>query len=423
MANRIVIKNANELVTCSGFSAKKGKEMSQLNIIHQGALIVEDGLIKAVGKTKDIINDSIEKNSIVIDVSGKTVLPGFVDSHTHFVFGGYRAEEFGWRLSGDDYMSIMKRGGGIANSVNATREESFIKLRENGYKRLNSMLNFGVTTVEGKSGYGLDYETELKQLHVMKELNKQHPLDIVATFMGAHSVPVQYKGRPDDYIEYIINVVLKDIVKDQLAEYCDVFCEEGVFSIEQSSKLLKAAKELGLKIKLHADEIVDLGGAKLASELCAVSADHLLMASDEGLLALKESGTIATLLPGTAFSLKEAYARARFIIDQGLAVALATDFNPGSCYTESIPLIIALATRNMNMTTEETITALTINGAAALNRAELIGSLDVGKIGDVVIHDCPSHQFLSYHMGVNMVETVIKRGQIVLDRRKENTRC
>lgn len=423
MTNRIIIKNANDLVTCSGFSAKKGKEMSQLNILNQGALIIEDGLIKAVGETKAIISDSLEKNSIVIDASGKTVLPGFVDSHTHFVFGGYRAEEFGWRLQGDDYMSIMKRGGGIANSVNATREETFLKLCDIGFKRLNSMLSFGVTTVEGKSGYGLDYETELKQLRIMKELNEQHPVDIVSTFMGAHSVPIQYKGKSDDYIEYIIHHVLNDVAKEQLAEYCDVFCEEGVFSVEQSRTLLKAARDLGLKIKLHADEIVNLGGAKLASELKAVTADHLLMASDEGLLALRDSGTIATLLPGTAFSLKEAYARARFMIDQGLAVALATDFNPGSCYTESIPLIISLATLNMNMSLEEAITALTINGAAALNRADLIGSLDIGKIGDVVIHDCPSYQFLSYHMGVNMVETVIKKGKIVYHKREDNKIC
>lgn len=413
MTNRIIIKNANDLVTCSGFSAKKGKEMNQLHIVHDGAIIIEDGHIKAVGETKDIINDALEKNSIVIDASGKTVLPGFVDSHTHFIFGGYRAEEFCWRLHGDDYMSIMKRGGGIANSVKATRLEEQNALHDLGFKRLNSMLSFGVTTVEGKSGYGLDYETELKQLRVMKDLNEKHPVDVIATFLGAHSVPESYKDRSDDYIDYVINEVLKDVVNNRLAQYCDIFCEQGVFSIQQSRKLLLAAKALGLKIKIHADEIVNLEGAKLASELEAVSADHLLMASDEGLMALKDSGTIATLLPGTAFSLKEAYARARFMIDQGLAVALATDFNPGSCYTESIPLIIALATRNMNMTTEEAITALTINGAAALNRADRIGSLDVGKIGDVVIHDCPSFQFLSYHMGVNMVETVIKKGQVV----------
>ncbi|PKM96134.1 MAG: imidazolonepropionase [Firmicutes bacterium HGW-Firmicutes-1] len=416
--DRIVIKNANELITCSGFAAKAGKDMNQLGIIYNGAIIIEEGMIKAVGETKDIVNEDLEKNSIVIDAANKIVLPGFVDSHTHFVFGGYRAEEYGWRLMGEDYMSIMKRGGGIANSVRATREASHNQLLDAGVKRLNSMLGFGVTTVEGKSGYGLDYATEMKQLKVMKELNEKHPLDIVATFMGAHSVPDEFKDRADDYIEYLLEEVLPDVASDQLAEYCDVFCEEGVFSVEQSEKLLVRAKELGFKIKIHSDEIVDLGGAKFSADMGAVTADHLLMASNEGLERMKERGIIATLLPGTAFSLKKPYARARYMIDQGLAVALASDFNPGSCYSESIPLIIALATLQMNMTTEEAITALTINGAAALNRAENIGSLDVGKIADIVIHDCPTYHFLSYHIGVSTVETVIKRGQIVLTERK-----
>ncbi|PKM50740.1 MAG: imidazolonepropionase [Firmicutes bacterium HGW-Firmicutes-7] len=412
MTDRIIIKNANELITCSGFAAKKGKDMNQLDIIYNGAIIIEEGMIKAVGETKDIVNEDLEKNSIVIDARNKIVLPGYVDSHTHFVFGGYRAEEYGWRLKGEDYMSIMKRGGGIANSVGATREASHNELLNAGMKRLNSMLGFGVTTVEGKSGYGLDFDTEMKQLKVMKELNEKHPLDIVATFMGAHSVPDEFQNRADDYIEYLLEEVLPEVANGQLAEYCDVFCEEGVFSVEQSERLLLKAKEMGFKIKIHADEIVDLGGAKFSADMEAVSADHLLMASDEGLERMKVSGTIATLLPGTAFSLKKPYARARYMIDQGLAVALASDFNPGSCYSESIPLIIALATLQMSMTTEEVITALTINGAAALNRAENIGSLDVGKIADVVIHDCPSYHFLSYHIGVSAVETVIKKGQI-----------
>lgn len=413
MVERIIIKNANELITCSGFAAKKGMEMNQLGIIYNGAIIIEEGIIKAVGETKDIINETLEKNSIVIDAANKTVMPGYVDSHTHFVFGGYRAEEYGWRLNGEDYMSIMKRGGGIANSVEATRRASYTELLEVGNKRLNSMLSFGVTTVEGKSGYGLDYNTEMKQLQVMKELNKKHPLDVVVTFMGAHSVPEEFKDRADDYIAYIIEEVLPDVARDKLAEYCDVFCEEGVFSVKQSKKLFQAAKKLGFKIRVHADEIVDLGGAKFAADMDAVTADHLLMASNEGIESMITSNTIATLLPGTAFCLKKNYARARDMIDQGLAVALASDFNPGSCFSESIPLIIALATLQMNMTTEEVITALTINGAAALNRSGNIGSLDIGKIADIVIHDCPSYKFLPYHVGVSAVETVIKNGQVV----------
>lgn len=414
--DRLIIENASELVTCSGFAAKKGQEMNNLEIIKDGAVIIEEGIIKAVGKTEDIIAQDQKKDSHVIDAKGKAVLPGFIDSHTHFVFGGYRAEEYSWRLRGKSYMEIMQRGGGIASSVEGTRNATQDELTSLGLKRLDSMLSFGVTTVEGKSGYGLDYDTEIKQLKVMKQLNQEHPIDIVPTFLGAHAIPKAYKDMEDKYIDFIIEKVLPTVSVNKLAEYSDVFCEKGVFSITQSRRLLQAAKAIGLKLKIHADEIVELGGAKLAAELGATSADHLLMASDEGLMEMANNNVIATLLPGTAFSLREQYARARYMIDHGLAVALATDFNPGSCFTESIPLIIALATLYMKMTTEEAITALTINGAAALNRADEIGSIDIGKKGDVVIHEFPSYHYLPYHMGVSTVETVIKNGQIVFDK-------
>lgn len=414
----LLIKNASEVVTCKGFKSKKGNEMNDLHIIHDGAVVIEDGIIKAVGSTEKILENIKEENYEVIDASEKTLLPGFVDSHTHLVFGGYRAEEFSWRLRGDSYMEIMNRGGGIINSVRGTKEASKEELIQLGKKRLNSMLSFGVTTVEGKSGYGLDFETEIKQLEVMEQLDKVHPLDIVKTFLGAHAVPEEYKGKEDEFIDFIIEKVLPIIRKRNLAEFCDVFCEKNVFSIEQSRKLLLKAKEMGLKSKLHADEIVRLGGAELAAEIEAVSADHLLQASDEGIKAMAEKGVIATLLPGTAFSLKEEFARGRFMIDNGCAVALATDFNPGSCFTESIPLIISLATLYMKMTPEETITALTINGAAALDKADKIGSIDVGKKADIVIHEFPSYKFLPYHIGVSTVEMVIKNGIMVYDKNK-----
>ena len=414
----VIIKNASELVTCRGFEAKQGKEMNELHIINGGAVIIEEGIIKALGKTEEILGSVDENNYEVFDASGKTVMPGFVDSHTHFVFGGYRAEEFSWRLRGDSYMDIMNRGGGIINSVKGTMAASKEELIELGKHRLNSMISFGVTTVEGKSGYGLDYETEIKQLEVMEELDSIHPLDIVKTFLGAHAVPKEYKGKEDEFIDFIIDKVLPVVKERKLAEFCDIFCEQNVFSVEQSRKLLSKAKEMGMKLKIHADEIVRLGGAELAAELGAVSADHLLQASDEGLRAMAESKVVATLLPGTAFSLKEEFARARYMIDNGCAVALATDFNPGSCFTESIPLIISLATLHMNMTPEETITALTINGAAALDRASEIGSIDVGKKGDVVIHEFPSYKFLPYHIGVSTVEKVIKNGIMVYDKNK-----
>ena len=413
MIKRLIIKNASEIVTCSGFSAKSGMEMNQLHIIKDGAIVVEDGLIVAVGNAKDLLAKADLENCTVLDAAGKIVLPGFIDSHTHFIFAGDRSDEYTRRLNGEDYMSIQRHGGGILNSVKATREQSEQELINSGYKKLDSMLGFGVTTVEGKSGYGLDIETEIKQLRVMKALNEKHAIDIVSTYMGAHSVPLEYKGLTDDYISFIESQVLPIVCSEKLAEFCDIFCEDGIFSVDQSRRLLGIAKKLGFKLKIHADEIVALGGASLAAEMGAISADHLLMASDEGLMAMKTAGTVATLLPATAFSLREDYARARFMIDNGMKVALATDFNPGSCYTESIPLVIALSTLQMRMSIEEVITALTINGAAALERADKIGSIDVGKAADLVIHDCPSYKHLAYHIGVNSVNTVIKNGEIV----------
>lgn len=423
MSNKILIKNASELVTCSGFKAKHGKDMSDLYVIKDGAVVVVDGIIKAVGTTKEILKSYKELEFNVIDATGKTVLPGFVDSHTHFVFGGYRAEEFSWRLRGDKYMDIMQRGGGIVNTVKATRQASKQELVKVGLKRLNSMLSFGVTTVEGKSGYGLDFETEIKQLEVMKELNEIHPLDVVRTFLGAHATPSEYLGRQDDYIDFIIENVLPKIVDKKLAEFCDVFCENNVFSVKQSKKLLSKAKEMGLKLKIHADEIVQLGGAELAAELGAVSADHLLQASDEGIKAMAKSTVVATLLPCTAFSLRESFARGREMIDSGCAVALATDFNPGSCFTESIPLVFALACLQMNLSIEEAIIALTINGAAAVNRADEIGSIDIGKKADIVILEFPSYKYIPYHVGVSTVEKVIKNGKLVFDKVKGGELC
>lgn len=423
MNGNMIIKNAAELVTCSGFKAKKGKEMAELHIIHNGAVVVKEGRIAAVGKTKEILTE-IEKSRHdltsfdAIDAADKAVLPGFVDSHTHFVFGGYRAEEFSWRLRGDTYMEIMQRGGGIINTVESTRRATEAELMESGIKRLDSMLSIGVTTVEGKSGYGLDKETEIKQLAVMVHLNNVHYVDVVRTFLGAHAVPQNYKGKEDAFIDYLIEEVMPDVAERNLAEFCDVFCEKNVFSVDQSRRLLSRAKKLGLKLKLHADEIVQIGGAELAAELGAVSADHLLQASDEGIRRMSESGVVATLLPGTAFSLKEPYARGRFIIDNNCAVALATDFNPGSCFSESIPLIFALATLYMDITIEEAVTALTLNGAAALDRADTIGSIDVGKMGDIIVLEYPSYKFIPYHLGVSTVEKVIKAGNLIYDKEK-----
>ena len=423
MNGNMIIKNAAELVTCSGFSAKKGKQMADLHIIEDGAVIIKEGEIEAVGQTGDI-EKQFKKSGAdhsdfdIIDARGKAVLPGFVDSHTHLVFGGYRAEEFSWRLRGDSYMEIMQRGGGIVNTVTATRQASAEELLQSGIKRLNSMLSFGVTTVEGKSGYGLDRETEIKQLEVMARLNQIHYLDVVPTFLGAHAVPQEYKSKQEAFIDFMATDVLPRVADQNLAEFCDIFCEKSVFSVEQSRRLLTRAKDLGLKLKLHADEIVQLGGAELAAELGAVSADHLLQASDPGIKDMAAAGVVATLLPATAFSLKEPYANGRKMIDSNCAVALATDFNPGSCFTESIPLVFALATLHMNISTEEAISALTINGAAALDRAEQIGSIDSGKKGDLVVLEFPSYTYIPYHLAVSTVEKVIKQGNLVFDKEK-----
>lgn len=395
--------------------------MSELGIIADGAVVIEAGRISRVGPTAEVLAE-IQASSrdlsrfAAIDAAGKAVLPGFVDSHTHLVFAGDRAEEYAWRLKGDSYMDILQRGGGILSTVRATRGASREELTEAALRRLDAMLAFGVTTVEGKSGYGLDRETEIKQLEVMAQLNRMHPLEVVPTFMGAHAVPPEYKGREDDYIDFVLKEVAPEAASRRLAAFCDVFCEKSVFSVEQSRRLLTRAAEWGLKPKLHADEIVRLGGAELAAEIGAVSADHLLNASDEGLRAMAEAGVVATLLPATAFSLREPYARGRFMIDAGGAVALATDFNPGSCFSESIPLVAALAALNMGLSPEEIVTALTLNGAAALDRAQTVGSLDPGKQGDVVVLENPSYRFIPYHLGVSTVEKVVKKGILVFDK-------
>ena len=413
MTENLIIFNAR-VVTPIGFSARCGKEMGELCIIDNATIEVTDGIISYVGPSRGESRDGYYQRYWHYNARGKCLLPGFVDSHTHFVFGGERAEEFSWRLKGESYMSIMERGGGIVSTVKATRECNFIQLRSKAESFLKQMSAMGVTTVEGKSGYGLDKDTELLQLKVMRSLNNdEHKrVDIVSTFLGAHAVPEESRGRTDEYIDFIIRDVLPCVAKGELAEFCDVFCEQGVFSVEQSRRLLQAAKEYGLGLKLHADEIVPLGGAELAAELSAVSADHLLHASDEGIRAMRDAGTVATLLPLTAFALKENYARGREMIDAGCAVALATDLNPGSCFSGSIPLTFALACIYMQLTIEEAITALTLNGAAALNRADSIGSIEVGKKGDFVVLNTDNYHFLPYYVGMNCVNTTIKEGVI-----------
>lgn len=407
--NNIIIKNAAQVVTCSGSSGKRGKEMSNLNVIENGTVVVTDGVISHVLNEGEGIPVD-ESQYRVIDATGKALLPGFVDPHTHFVFGGYREEEFSWRMRGDSYMDIMNRGGGIVNTTKATRESSYQNLYDSAKARLDAMMTLGITTVEGKSGYGLDKDTELKQLRVMKQLNEDHPMDIAITFMGPHATPAEWKGREDEFIDFNINEMLPLVANEGLAEFADIFTEKNVFDIEQSRRYLLAAKEHGFRLKIHADEIVQLGGAELAAEVGCISADHLLQASDEGIKAMAQSGVVATLLPLTAFSLREEYARGREMIYNDCIVAMATDINPGSSFTSSVPLLFALACIQMKLTPEEAVTAFTINSAAAIGRADKIGSIDVGKQGDLVLLQFPSYKFLPYHVGMNIVDTVIKNG-------------
>ena len=410
---KTIIINASQIVTPQGFKGKKGIEMRELLTIEDGAIYIEDGIIKDVGKTKELISRLDINECNIINAAGKCILPGFVDSHTHFIFGGYREDEFVKRLEGAQYLEILNMGGGIQSTVKSTKSADFKELYDLGLERLDGMLAQGITTVEGKSGYGLDLECELKQLKVMKELNKNEPIDIVSTYLGAHAIPSEYKGRSFEYVDYIVKEVLPKVKEEDLAEFCDVFCEEGVFSIEESRKLLLDAQKLGFKSKVHADEIVQLGGGELTAEVGAVSADHLLMVSDKGIKNLSEKEVVATLLPCTAFCLAKPYAPARKIIDNGNAVALASDFNPGSCFANSVPLMLALAVIHMRMTIEEAITGITLNGAAAFHKADSIGSIEVGKKADIVILKYPSYKFLVYNTGSNIVEKVLKAGEIV----------
>ncbi|MDR1555737.1 MAG: imidazolonepropionase [Tannerellaceae bacterium] len=409
----LLILHAAQLLSCSGFAARKGREMADIGLIEDGAVAISGGIITHTGSSREVLAQVNENDYVSIDARGKTLLPGFVDSHTHFVFGGYREEEFAWRLRGDSYMSIMERGGGILSTMQATRAAGLDELVESAGARLDELFGMGVTTVEGKSGYGLDRETELKQLRVMEKLNARHPIDIVPTFLGAHALPPEYQGRPEAYLDYLITCVLPVVREEGLAEFCDVFCEKAVFSPAQSERLLRAAATFGLRPKLHADEISpSFGGAELAAKLQAVSADHLLQTSGEGIRRLAASDTIATLLPLTAFSLGEPFARGREMIDAGCAVALASDLNPGSCFSASIPLLFALACIYMKLTPEEAVIALTINGAAAVGRAGSIGSIDVGKKADLILLRFPSYRFLPYHTGMNSVACVIKDGTV-----------
>ncbi len=411
----LIIAHARELLTLQGDKVPRaGVEMKNLGIVEDGAVAIRDGKIVATGSTEDILANF---QGETLDATGKVVMPGFVDPHTHPVFVNTRENEFEMRIEGKTYVEISKSGGGIRSSIDAVRKADEETLFQFSKKRIERMITCGTTTLEAKSGYGLSTESELKMLRVIRRLKEELPIDIVPTFMGAHEFPVEYKDNREEYIRILKEEMMPKVAAEGLAEYCDIFTEDHVYSIGQSRDILNRAKELGFRIRMHADEIEPIGGAELAAEMKAVSADHLSAASDEGIRAMRDAGVIAVLLPGTIFSLgMKSYARARKMIDEGLPVALATDYNPGSCNCDSMPMIITIATLQMRMTIAEAITAATINAAYSLEMGDTTGSIEPGKQADILIMDMPSYRYLPYHFGSSDVLKVFKKGKLIHDR-------
>jgi len=408
----LIIKKAKQLLTIKSEGPKFGIEMKNLGIIQDGAVAILGEKIVDVGVTKKILEEYHSEN--IINATGKVVMPGFVDPHTHPIFVKTREDEFEMRILGKSYKEISQSGGGIRASIKGVRKASREELVELGLKRIQKMLEQGTTTIEAKSGYGLSTDSEMKMLEAISELNEISEMDIIPTFLGAHEFPEEYKDTPEKYIKILIEVMLPEVWNRNLAEYCDIFCEEHVFNIEQSRKILLEAKKLGFKIRMHADELEPIGGAELAAEIGAISADHLVAISDIGITKMKEANVMPVLLPGTTFNfgLKK-YAPARKMIEAGLPIALATDFNPGSCHCDSMQTVISIACIEMRLLPLEAIVASTINAAYSLELGDKIGSIEVSKKADILIMDIPSYKYLPYHLGSNCVDKVIKKGKLI----------
>jgi len=419
-AATLLVRHADALVTLAGHGAAPltGAALGELAVIADGAVAAAGDRIVAVGPSDRVERAiSLAEGARVFDARGRTVLPGFVDPHTHLVHAGTREREFGLRLAGAAYLDILRAGGGILGTVAATRAADEATLARLTRDRLDTALRHGTTTLEIKSGYGLDTATELKQLRAAKRAGRGHPVRTVATFMGAHAFPTEYRDDPGGYVDLVIEAMIPAVAEAGLAAFCDVFCEEGVFSVAQSRRILEAGRTAGLRPKLHADELASSGGAELAAALGAVSADHLVYASDAGLAAMAAAGVVAVLLPGTTFSLMGSrYAPARRMIDAGVPVALATDANPGSSPTESMQMILNLACLHLKLSPEEAIAAATLNAAHAVGLADEAGSLEVGKRADLLVMDAPSPAYLAYHYGTNLAERVIAGGRVAWQR-------
>ena len=405
---QLLVKNIGMLATPEGKDARRGADQGQIRLLPDAYVLMTDGRITEVGT-----GDKTVPGAEVLDAGGALVTPGLVDAHTHLIFGGWRQNELGLKLHGASYLDILSMGGGILSTVNATRAATEKELYDKAKEALDEMLSLGITTVEAKSGYGLDMDTELKQLRVIRRLNEEHPMDLVPTFLGAHAVPKEYKEDRAGYIRLLCEEVIPAVAREGLAEFCDVFCETGVFSAEESKAILEAGKKWGLIPKIHADEIDPIGGSQLTAEVGAISAEHLIVCPPEGIAAMAKAGTVACCLPATSFYLGSTFAPVRDMVNAGVPVAMATDFNPGSCPSLNMQFVINLGCLKYRLTPEEVLTAVTLNAAAAINRADSIGSLEPGKLGDLVIWNAPDLNYICYRMGSNLVKTVIKKGHIL----------
>ena len=406
---KVLVSNIGMLATPKGNAARCGEEQGKIEILKNAWVLIEDGVIAAVGTGSPEGADGAE----VIDAEGKLVTPGLVDAHTHLIFGGWRQNELGLKLHGATYLEIQNAGGGIQSTTNATRSASKEELRARAEKALDEMMGFGTTTVEAKSGYGLATEHELKALQVIRELDDRHPMDLVATFMGAHLVPAEYKNDREAYVRLVCEEMMPAVREQGIAKFCDVFCEADTFTVEESRRILEAGLKYGLRPKIHADEIEAIGGSRLAGEIGAISAEHLIVCPPEGIDALAKGGVIACLLPATSFNLGAVFAPARDMVKAGVPVAMATDFNPGSCPCLNMQFVINLGCLKYKLTPEEVLTAVTLNGAAAIGMADRVGSVETGKQGDLVIWDAPDLDYICYRVGSNLAGTVIKKGAVV----------
>ena len=407
--SKLLLTNIGMLATPLGKGPKSGSEQGEIQILKDAWVLCEDGVIAQVGTGPA----PAAADAQVVDAQGSLVTPGLVDAHTHLIFGGWRQNELGLKLHGKTYLEIQNAGGGIQSTTNATRKATEEELTAKAAKALDEMMSFGVTTCEAKSGYGLALEHELKQLRAIRRLQEEHPMDVVATFMGAHLVPAEYKNDREAYVRLVCEEMMPAVKEQGIAKFCDVFCEADTFTVEEARRVLEAGLKNGLRPKIHADEIEAIGGSQLAGEIGAISAEHLIVCPPEGIASMARGGVIACLLPATSFNLGSTFAPARDMVTAGVPVAMATDFNPGSCPCLNLQFVINLGCLKYKLTPEEVLTAVTLNGAAAIDMADKVGSVEPGKQADLVIWDAPDLDYICYRVGSNLTRHVIKKGSLV----------